>query len=438
VILGRWGASAAVLALLLAAGCGRRGPPLQPFVRIPDAVEQLSVRRAGDEAFVTLTVPQRNVDGSVPVAIDHILVYGYTGVTAPPGGRWGEFASVVATVPVMGPAPGVETMEGPDGAAPPEGPPPPIELTGPILPGQVIVIRDVLTDDERVQGPLPGNATAAPPAEGAPARVLQRHYAAFAFDTRGRPGPPGQTVQLPLADVPPAPEVLSATWTQDTLTLSWTPSGGLLGYLFEQRLAPEALPRGIRAPGRGGGAAPAAPAPTRYNVYRVLPGDTPAPPSDEPWRAAPPMPAHTAPAPGLSFSEPVQFGVERCFVVRATRGTGAQAVESAPSPRLCPEPMDVFPPAAPAGLTAFPGPGRIDLVWTPNTEADLGGYLVFRGLAGELALQPLTPMPVREARFLDENIETGVRYQYAVVAVDSRAPEPNRSAESARVAAAAR
>jgi hypothetical protein len=142
--------------------------------------------------------------------------------------------------------------------------------------------------------------------------------------------------------------------------------------------------------------------------------------------------------PQPAFTAPVEFGVERCYAVRATRGAGAQVVESGASPILCLAPEDVFPPATPAGLAAFPGPGRIDLVWTPNTEADLAGYLVLRGRAGDPVLQPLTPEPVREARFLDENIETGVRYQYAVVAVDTWMPAPNRSAASARVEAAGR
>jgi hypothetical protein len=138
------------------------------------------------------------------------------------------------------------------------------------------------------------------------------------------------------------------------------------------------------------------------------------------------------------FSELVRFGIERCFVVRAARGAGATMLESAPSPEICVTPRDVFAPAPPAGLAAVPAAGSISLIWSPNTEADLAGYLVLRGEAGAATLAPVTAVPVREARFLDDNVASGVRYQYAVVAVDGRVPVPNRSTPSARVEATAR
>ncbi len=43
---------------------------------------------------------------------------------------------------------------------------------------------------------------------------------------------------------------------------------------------------------------------------------------------------------------------------------------------------DIFPPAVPTGLQAvFSGVGQapfVDLVWSPDTEADLAGYNIFR------------------------------------------------------------
>ena len=443
MIRGPWGTSAAVLALLAAAGCGRRGPPLEPFVFIPDAVGQIGARRAGDEVYVTLTVPAQNIDGSLPIAIDRIEVYGYTGVTPPPQARWVELGTRVATVPVVVPEPDVAAV-----------PTPRVGQTGPARPTEAVVVRDILSPDQLVQGPIVDLAPVRPApavraeraAVGAP-RVLQRFYTAFAFDPRGRPGPPGAVAQFAVEEPPPAPPIVRATYTASTLELAWTPSGGLLGYLLDRGRPPELSPRGVRPLPSAPGAAAAMPAPTRYNVYLAPAAQTTAParpagPGDPAgggsWRAVVPAPLNTASVAEPAFSEPVQFGVERCYVVRAARGTGAEAVESAPSAQLCLTPEDVFPPAAPTGLAAVPTAGRVDLIWTPNTEADLGGYMILRGGAGEAVLQPLTETPVREARFLDDNVATGVRYQYAVIAVDMRQPAPNRSIESERVEATAR
>jgi hypothetical protein len=183
---------------------------------------------------------------------------------------------------------------------------------------------------------------------------------------------------------------------------------------------------------------------TTYNVYPSVAAGIPLESSGavvEPlWRVAPVSPLNGTPLAEPSYSEPVRFGTERCYVVRAARAAraaGVDAVESAPSPPLCLIPEDVFPPGAPRGLAAVSTEGRVSLIWVPNDEADIAGYMVLRGEVGETTLRPITETPVREARFLDDNVLAGVRYQYAVVALDTR-PVPNRSAESARVEATAR
>ena len=79
----------------------------------------------------------------------------------------------------------------------------------------------------------------------------------------------------------------------------------------------------------------------------------------------------------------------------------------------------------------------MNLIWDANTEADLGGYLVLRGEAPGDTLQPLTPQPIHETSFRDTTARPGVRYSYAIVAVD-RATPPNRSALSAKVEETAR
>ena len=82
--------------------------------------------------------------------------------------------------------------------------------------------------------------------------------------------------------------------------------------------------------------------------------------------------------------------------------------------------------------------GGISLIWQPNAEPDIGGYVVLRGEASDATLQPLTPTPVAEPRFRDTHVSAGKKYMYAVVALDSRLPVANVSAESNRVEETAR
>jgi hypothetical protein len=64
--------------------------------------------------------------------------------------------------------------------------------------------------------------------------------------------------------------------------------------------------------------------------------------------------------------------------------------------------------------------------------------VVLRGAPGDATLQPLNSTPVIETQFTDTTVTAGTRYVYAVLAVDSRLPVPNISAESARLEETAR
>jgi hypothetical protein len=94
---------------------------------------------------------------------------------------------------------------------------------------------------------------------------------------------------------------------------------------------------------------------------------------------------------------------------------------------------DVFPPAVPAGLQAvFSGPGQrafVDLIWAPVTDADLGGYNVYRHEEGGAAVR-VNLEPVKLPTFRDLQVVTGKTYFYSVSAVDLRGNESGRSAEA--------
>lgn len=436
--IGRRGTCAlALAACLFAAACGKKGPPVAPRVRIPAEVTGITAVRLGGEVYVTVTVPTTNIDESMPVDISRIEVYGYTGRIAPTLARWAELATLVATIPVAAP------MEDEDGVLLPMVPPP----SGDALPGAEVTVLDTLTAEELVQGPVyvdPRRPELAPLAVQAPGPpVLRRFYLAIPFSQRGRPGPPGAQAEFVLTGVPDPPTDVRAAYSIAGISLSWEPSGGLLGFLLDRAL-PREPPPFVPAPVPATLApAPAAadtgvpPGPTTYNVYRDVAPDPfvlPVAAPDPAWRVSLPLPMNPSPLPTTSASDEAAFGRMHCYVVRARRGN----VMSDPSPRTCLTPIDVFPPARPTGLAAVPSEGGISLIWEPGSDADLGGYLVLRGKPGDATLRQLTDTPVAEARYRDTDVEPGTRYVYAVVAVDTQLPLPNVSAASDAVEETAR
>lgn len=432
-----------VFAAFSAASCGKKGPPLAPIVRLPAPVAMIQAQRVGGDAFVTLTVPANNIDGSMPVDISRIEVYGYTGRRPPSNARWVEVAQLIATVPVIPPPP-------PD--APPIDPAT-TDLSKGALTGTMVTVIDPLTPQKLVQGTVPEEpvrrgAAPLPVVAANQPDVLRRFYMAIAFSERGRPGPPGSAAEFPLVDAPEAPAFVNAHYTDTSLNLEWPPSGGIVGFLFDSALPPEDPPLNeafepVLSTAPSAGAAPLVlpTGPVRYNVYRQAAPDPfafPETSSPLPWASALPTPINQMPLSTLSFTDSVEFDRELCYTVRPVRGTAPNTVEGDASPPNCFTPVDIFSPAPPARLVAVADEGGISLIWEPNAEPDVAGYMVLRGEASDATLQPLTPAPVAEPRFRDTHVSTGKKYVYAVVAVDSHLPVANVSGESNRVEETAR
>jgi hypothetical protein len=425
---------------IASAACGKKGPPLAPIVHIPAAVEKVEARRRGNDVTVTVTVPSKNIDGTIPVDIGRIEIYGYTGTNAPQASRFLDVATLVGTITVPEPKP-----DAPPDVAPPAGTPVPggvatvlESLTPEALIAKPIPPAPIKRGDPRPLATLPGAATTA-----TPTGPLRRFYYALAFSPRGRPGPPGTIAELRLTLLPDAPVGVKALYVADAVQIEWEPSGGLIGFLLERGLPPELSPLDAPLPETASTVAAAAlQGPTRYNVYReIAPLETAAtpPPAPEPTTGSS-TPINAAPLDTLVFADPLTGldGRRRCYVVRAVRGDGAQAVEGIPSAPECVIPVDDFAPDAPRGLSAVATDGAIALIWEPNAEPDVAGYLILRGEAGDATLTPVTDTVVTEARFTDRTVRPGVRYVYAVQAIDSRLPRPNVSVESARVEETAR
>jgi len=94
---------------------------------------------------------------------------------------------------------------------------------------------------------------------------------------------------------------------------------------------------------------------------------------------------------------------------------------------------DVFPPAVPSGLQAvFSGVGQqpfMDLIWAPDTDADLAGYNVYRREEGGDARR-INSGVVTAPAFRDMNVAAGHGYFYSVTAVDVRGNESSQSGEA--------
>lgn len=440
---GRW--AAFVLLCGAAAGCGKKGPPLAPIVRVPAGVGAVEARRLGDEVYLTLTVPNQNIDSTMPADLTRVEVYGIT-AEQPVRTTYIEGGALVAVIPVA-PAPPVDRRGRPLPMVPS------VDDATKASQGAVVTVREALDPGDLVAVVQRPRATR-PPARGAQAAVepqgqLRRFYMAVAFGPRDRPSPPGPIAALPLGPLPEPPGNLEASYTAEAIALRWEPSGGLIGFLLDRALPAEQVPvdgGGLPIVGTGAtaGAGPLPidlpPGPTRYNVYREMapdPGALPAAPRGD-WESAVPAPVNAAPLDVLTFSDPVVLDErQRCYRVHPVRGSAPGSVEGRGA-RICVTPIDILPPAAPTGLSAAAVDGTIELIWDPVADADVAGYLVLRGAPGDAVLTPLTEQPMAAARFVDRAIQRGRSYVYAVVAVDDRLPLGNLSPESSRVQETAR
>ena len=381
--------AAAALACGLLAACGKKGPPLPPLRYVPGPATDIRAIRTGNEVRLQLVLPTRNAQGEGPVALDRVEIFAATVAPNSPNPPNRDLLTpkfLVGTLEVKPPAAEGEPAPG---AAEDLRP----------APGATATFVEALSD-EKLQPQITTSAPAIPEAATAAAAaaaaaappVTRRIYIARGLTRGGRAGQPSARVVLPITEVPAPPADLAVTYTETGLSLNWTP--------------PAAAEAGT---------------PT-FNVY--VAGTT--------------TPLNDKPLTSPGFSRPgVTFGEEECFAVRTAFVTGNATLESEPSSPVCVTPADTFAPAAPASLTAVGVAGAVNLIWERNAESDLAGYLVLRGEAPGDTLLPVTAAPITETTYRDTTAVPGVRYVYAVVAVDNATP-PNRSAPSNRVEESAR
>ena len=212
--------------------------------------------------------------------------------------------------------------------------------------------------------------------------VVARHYVVVpvAGTGVGRPGTPSDVATVPVAAaaLPAPPGQVAATFSETDVIVSWEPAG-------------------------------------QAHTYRVLGSGA----VFDPAGATPLTPTPIAAA---RFTQPVEFGRERCFAVRTLSVVGATTLEGPPAPPVCVTPVDRFPPPAPANLQAIQEGAAIALVWTGVTAADLAGYVILRGDGAGENMQPLVATPVQESAYRDAAVQPGGTYVYAVYAQDKATP----------------
>jgi hypothetical protein len=425
------------IALLLTtlAACGKKGPPLAPLHLVPVAVGELTARRSGDDVELRFSLPTANANGPGPIDLARIEIYAITigqGADTPPNRDLLVNARVVGTIAVRPPP--VEG-ESPAPDAPADKRPGPGErvtfvdqLTAEKLKPVVLIQKPAAGQKPAGQKPdvegqtpeaasvaagqKPGTGGQKPEAgavqpEGAVATVPAvppvpagapyptRVYAIRGLSRSGRPGLPSTRVVVPLVNpVAPPTVVVAQMPTEKAVVVDWAPPVAELGGT-----------------------------PIAFNVYH---------------REDLAAPLNSSPLSDVKFETGnFEYGKEQCFVVRTVQTLPSITLESVPSAPACLTPLDKFPPAAPKGLRAVAEDGAVSLVWDQNSEADLGGYLVLRAEAPGDTLQPLMAQPIADATYRDATVKPGVRYVYAVVAVDKVTPR-NQSGQSTREEVTAR
>jgi len=390
---------------LIVVACGQKGPPLPPLVLTP-APPVVTADRHGSTIEIGFTVPIANADGSRPANIVRIDIYAINDVaTSITDLEMMKRGTRVASVPVKSPRNPNDTVEAGESAdvlEPPEGKG--LDQGAASSVAEQITASMLKPNDGERRSPHGAPPQAVPllgPSEAASIRT----YIGVGIDRRGRPGRFSKRVTVPLALAPPRPSQPSITYTETKITVQWSPPS-----TAEADTDADLLPSKPFGSWR---------ADMAYNVYDSETGAR----------------LTSAPIKALEYQDSrIEWGATRCYAVRAVEVIGGSALESDAGEPGCETLVDTFPPAAPKGLTAVSTGGAIHLIWEANAETDLAGYYVLRAQLPDTHLVRVTKDPIQEATFLD-NVQPGVRFAYAVVAVDK---EGNSSAPSKRVEEMAR
>jgi hypothetical protein len=358
-----------VLATAFLASCGTPGVPLPPSLELPKAVTDLRAVRKADKVYLSWTMPTQTTDGQM------VRHFGPVQICRAIDSVIKECGTPVGIVPPSS-VPQLSSAQGKKAQR--KSPNPAIKIQASYV--------DTIPPDLQKQNPS-GQIT----------------YAVSVLNEDGRSAGPSNQVQVPVAPTLPPPAGFQAQVTADGIVLSWMESP-------DRRDSPQ----------------------LRY-VYRVYRREE----GSDKSVAVGEIP--------LDASDRVQmvdhsFEWEKIYAYRVSVVTFISAagkpqaeVEGDDTAELKVFAHDSFPPAVPSGLEAVASgvgqPPFVDLIWAPNTDADLAGYNLYRHEEGSQPVK-INSEVVKTPAFRDTAVAGGKRYFYSVSAVDLRGNESAHSEEA--------
>jgi hypothetical protein len=403
----------ALLALLPALACGKRGDPRPPLRKNPQPIASFRIAQRADRLEISGVAPRLSTEGAAlkPFTVeilsaesegDFMKIARKRSFVVQPGEAFNEPETLPAPGTLLRVAAHALASGKPSAmtsllSLPVQAPPaPPFELVGALSEGGVQLKWSGKRPNPLPPPPSPvtppSPATAAPPS-GTP--------------STGAP-PVGTPAAPPAAPTPPtsagAPPPPSGTPT------SPTPAGpdgqrGRPSHPGAPATAPAGpVPAPVGPPGKSG-----------FWVYRRAKAGR----YDRPLFAEP--------TGDKSYLDPdAAAGQDWCYVVRAVV-SHEPVIESASSNEVCVAARDIAPPAAPSGLTLRVAPGALELRWSPSPEPDLAFYRVYRATpTGSPA--KIAEVPAGTAVYLDATTTAGTAYRYTITAVDQAGNESLPSA----------
>lgn len=362
-----WAASAS-FGLILLAGCGLAANPQPPTLWLPEPVRDLTGARVANQVHLYWTMPKNTTD-KVALKGDQAAHICWTSGAAPAPGK-----SASAAVPSTG------------------------------LPGCIAVADAMFAPAKPAEyvAQLPGGLTS-----GTPRAV------SFFVELRNRAGKtagPSNPVWIATGPDPSAVSDFSVTTQARGPVLHWQPAAPEPGLVLRihRTLVTQ---RGAAKPSESAGTPP----PQEQTLEVELGASDSGQAIDR----------------DAALDHVYRYTAER--VLRVDVDHHALEIAGPPAQPFTIDAKDIFPPAVPAGLAVVADEQNhaLDLSWTPDTDPDLAGYVVYRRdvTAGTSAERISGKGLVAPPSFEDKAVVAGHRYAYAVSAVDQDGNESARCAE---------